>query len=386
MRCPSRFTAAAAQTRWILVVLTFAALATAQVEVRVEDDDPAIVYTPLTSWYRNEIVNPMDSGGYHMVTDDATATATFRFRGTGIQYWAPLWADVITTQLTLDGGIPETISLQDMTQVVGSVGGTTVESSMLWSQQGLADIEHELVFSVAPGGQFSVVDALVVTQLETEVLPEETTTDLPVVITETSASSSTATSSSTTSSSTRRNLFATPSPEASPTPETTAGLTIGIAVVSSLGGVLLICLLLFWLRRRRQARREREVWLANYQNAAQQPPPPNAMAEIDDSIAQGKGRYRSVPSRHTLRSYLEDMDRESGLYSSGNGSGSIPVGGTMTPSLSASGSLSGAAANTNSKGTSKLRQVVATEDGAKPVVAAGEPGPYTPETNGYPRT
>ncbi|TEB32142.1 hypothetical protein FA13DRAFT_1731881 [Coprinellus micaceus] len=48
---------------------------------RVDDDDAQITYTPLTSWHRNEESNPHDEGGFHMVTDDATATATFSFTG-----------------------------------------------------------------------------------------------------------------------------------------------------------------------------------------------------------------------------------------------------------------------------------------------------------------
>ena len=48
---------------------------------RVDDDDAQITYSPLASWHRNEESNPHDEGGFHMVTDDATATASFSFTG-----------------------------------------------------------------------------------------------------------------------------------------------------------------------------------------------------------------------------------------------------------------------------------------------------------------
>lgn len=53
----------------------------AQVQVMVDDNDPAIIYTPLFSWRRNEVANPMDAGGFHMVTTDIAASAAFRFNG-----------------------------------------------------------------------------------------------------------------------------------------------------------------------------------------------------------------------------------------------------------------------------------------------------------------
>jgi hypothetical protein len=72
----------APRLRPALVFLCFiAGYVRAQTSVAYDDSDPDIVYTPSISWFRNEDPNPMDAGGFHMVTTDVAASAEFRFTG-----------------------------------------------------------------------------------------------------------------------------------------------------------------------------------------------------------------------------------------------------------------------------------------------------------------
>jgi len=345
--------------RCLALLCALALAARAQVQVQVDNDDPAIEYTPLEDWYIADEANDHSLGGFHRVTTVSTATATFRFTGTGIQYMAPLFSDMIDTQVSLDGGPPELISLQDTTVVAVVDSGATVESSPLWSQQGLENVEHELVISVAPGSRLALVDAFVITQ-EDDTTESTSSTEEP---TATEEETSTRTTSTRTRPSPTDDESAA-SPEASPTPATRLGLTVGISVVGGLAGVVLIGGLLFWLRRRRRAARERQAW-GSYAPARSHPPPPPpaAMAEVDDSINSGKARFRSVPSRNTLKAYIDEADRDSGVFSSAGG---VPVGGTMSPNASFGSAAGAAAAHAAGKNGSKLRQVVATDDSAAP--------------------
>ncbi|KAH6891617.1 hypothetical protein BKA70DRAFT_1572055 [Coprinopsis sp. MPI-PUGE-AT-0042] len=322
-----------------LVFLCFiAGYVRAQVEVPVDDNNPAIVYSPSISWFRNEETNPMDAGGFHMVTTDTAASAEFRFTGTGISYMAPLWAEEITTQVRLDGGVPVVIDLQDKTVTPEVDGPTTVESSVLWSEKGLTNTEHVLIIDVAPGGRFAVVDQLIVEQDGTSTT--DTTTETTATDTATETTSETPTTSS------RTRPAAATSPTASPTPATITGLTITIAVVCSVAGALIILLALLFFLRRRRHRREREAW--GRMNPALPPgPPPPPMDTIDDGInAPPKQRFRSIPSRNgTLaKMYMAAPGDES------------PDNMSQVNTPTAASGRAGAA--------SKLRQVVAaTEDG-----------------------
>lgn len=48
--------------------------------VTVDDQDPTIIYVPVTSWALSATSN-LSAGGAHMLTQDPTATATFTFNG-----------------------------------------------------------------------------------------------------------------------------------------------------------------------------------------------------------------------------------------------------------------------------------------------------------------
>ncbi|TFK23579.1 hypothetical protein FA15DRAFT_656627 [Coprinopsis marcescibilis] len=346
----------AARSAFVALAL-LAAAAHAQVITEFDDNDPTIVYSPEASWFRAEEVNPMDSGGFHQVTTEVGATATFRFTGSRVEYHAPLWADEITTQITLDAGTPEVVSLQDPAAEVIPDGPTTQDSALRWSAEGLdPDVEHILVIGVPPLGGFGIVDLLVVESDE----PATSSSSSSVSSTEPATTDSETASSTTT----RRAVTATSEPSRE-TPATRAGLTIAIAVVCSLVGVIAICIAAFLFRRRHQRKRDRALWALQHQDQDRNLPPP-PMDEIDDSINARKHRYRSIPSRNNLRaSNFMDDDTVS--------------------QQSAAPSASG-------KQTSKLRQVVATEDGTRVggmqqnALYEGSSVTTTPFSNQYPRT
>jgi hypothetical protein len=79
--------------------------------------------------------------------------------GVAIYYMAPLWSYPVNSMLTLDGNHSECVNLQDFSRPATDGGPETVQSAPLWGVEGLEDVEHELVVSMCPGGQFIVVDA-----------------------------------------------------------------------------------------------------------------------------------------------------------------------------------------------------------------------------------
>jgi hypothetical protein len=72
---------------------------------------------------------------------------------------SPLWPYPVNSMVTLDGNRSECVNLQDLSHPAVEGGPEIVRSAPLWSATGLDDVEHELVVSMCPGGQFVVVDA-----------------------------------------------------------------------------------------------------------------------------------------------------------------------------------------------------------------------------------
>ncbi|TFK18600.1 hypothetical protein FA15DRAFT_709712 [Coprinopsis marcescibilis] len=143
------------------VVGLLATAAGAQIITEYDDSDPSIVYSSLAGWFRGEEVNPMHFRGFNQVTTEVNATATLRFTGRRVEYHAALWADRITTQITLDTGTPEVVSLQDPDAEAFLDGPSTQVSALRWSAEGLdPDTVHILVIGVPPNGGFGIVDLL----------------------------------------------------------------------------------------------------------------------------------------------------------------------------------------------------------------------------------
>ena len=73
---------------------------------------------------------------------------------------APLWPYNVTTVVTLDGGPPQLIQMADPHNSKPDGSNPTVNTSVLWGQTGLENVQHTLVMSMAPNGTYVIVDAL----------------------------------------------------------------------------------------------------------------------------------------------------------------------------------------------------------------------------------
>ena len=63
--------------------------------------------------------------------------------------------------MALDGSQPTLLDLRDYTQPLEIDGPETVQSSVVWSQTGLANTQHTLLVSVGPGETLAILDTLV---------------------------------------------------------------------------------------------------------------------------------------------------------------------------------------------------------------------------------
>jgi len=82
------------------------------------------------------------------------------FSGIAIYYMSPQWPYTVNTLLTLDSNSPVVLAMTSSnTEPIGAVGPNVI-TQVLWGQTGLSDTEHTLVISLAPGGRYIVVDAL----------------------------------------------------------------------------------------------------------------------------------------------------------------------------------------------------------------------------------
>jgi hypothetical protein len=63
----------------LLVIFCCAGSVKAAHNVTVDEDNSGIVYTGV--WERIDVFDELSAGGFHMVSSDPSATATFSFRG-----------------------------------------------------------------------------------------------------------------------------------------------------------------------------------------------------------------------------------------------------------------------------------------------------------------
>ncbi|KAH9483670.1 hypothetical protein JR316_0003140 [Psilocybe cubensis] len=244
----------------LFLLISCSVLVGASHNVTVDDDDTSqIIYDPPDSW-RETPFDPLNAGGRHRVTSDPDATATFTFTGTAIYFYAPLWPFEVTTAVSLDGNPPVTINLMDPATISPEEDAPeTVQSQVVWSVDGLDNVEHTLVVSVALGDDHAVVDTLVYTVLDDDDPTPTTTTD------DSSASSTALTSlSSSSTSSSSFSLLPPPTPSTSPVlsdaSSATAhkGLSIALGIVCTVFALLVFYGIYWYWRRRQRIRRERE--------------------------------------------------------------------------------------------------------------------------------
>lgn len=131
--------------------------------ITVDDTSPDIKYTGI--WDPNHYPSSLSFNGSHRLSYDPTATATLKFKGIAVYFWAPLWPYQVNTTVTLDGGKGHFLDLTDYDSLgkegVGQV--ETVLSQVRWSQPGLEDKEHTLVATMPEGATYLVVDAITYT-------------------------------------------------------------------------------------------------------------------------------------------------------------------------------------------------------------------------------
>ena len=110
-----------------------------------------------------------------MVSSDSSAFATLTFTGppsffteaiavlilsllgVAVYLWAPLWPYKITTDVCLDGGVGESVDLQDYSHSTDG-GPETVASAVRWSRTGLTDSRHTLALYMGRDASYVVVD------------------------------------------------------------------------------------------------------------------------------------------------------------------------------------------------------------------------------------
>ncbi len=142
----------------------------------IDDNDPAIRYSG--DWNRSNFIT-LNEGGYHMLTGDPNARATFEFTGEGVDqvdlinllisgyhllgvaiyFMSSLWPYNVTTQVQLDSRPSEVLNLKDLNSPDTGGGRETVQSHIVWAAKGLENARHTLTITVGLGEEWAIVDA-----------------------------------------------------------------------------------------------------------------------------------------------------------------------------------------------------------------------------------
>lgn len=206
--------------------------------ITVDDGDPSIQYS--SGWTVSDTSSPLDYGGFHHLSDQPSATASFAFTGVAIYLMSPLWPYAVAAQIALDSFPPSIVALEDFSHTTDG-GPETVNTSVVWSQTGLVNGTHNLTVSFAPGSLYVALDALIYTVQDSDM-----TTSLSSFPTTDSSSLTTTSSTATITSSSSSNSSSTSSSSSS-------SHILPIALGTSLGvvGLALLIVALFLICRRR---------------------------------------------------------------------------------------------------------------------------------------
>jgi hypothetical protein len=70
-----------------------------------------------------------------------------------------LWPYPVTTQIALDGGPPITLNLSSSAAKSAPGDDPDVPSAVVWGESELLNMQHTLVVSMAPDGEYVEIDA-----------------------------------------------------------------------------------------------------------------------------------------------------------------------------------------------------------------------------------
>ncbi|KAK0431534.1 hypothetical protein EV421DRAFT_166902 [Armillaria borealis] len=224
-------------SRMLLLVLSILiqhAIATLD-NITIDDTNGRIVYEGI--WNDRSIYNStLDFGGSHSLSEDSSAAAIFTFTGVAVYYLAPLWPYKVDTQVTLDNGPSTTVDLTNTSAKSVGNGSETVMWNVRWSRTGLSNTSHTLRMSMAPGGQYIVVDAIMYTVDEPST---SISTSSPIP---SSSSSSSSTSSSPYTFTSSVNPVSTPEAKSSDTLAIVLGVALGVITLLAAIGLSVFCL------------------------------------------------------------------------------------------------------------------------------------------------
>ncbi|PPQ73083.1 hypothetical protein CVT24_009447 [Panaeolus cyanescens] len=153
--------------------LVFAVLYSATIFVRaqtsddIDDQNPAIVYSPREGIW-NSVGDSFAVGGSYMRAQDASASASITHEFTSFEFIAPLWPFAAQMQITIDGGAPVIVDLQDYTREPGdSSDPSTAAAGVRWTSPRSARAQRTITFSSVPNSDrpFVIVDQLQFSQI-----------------------------------------------------------------------------------------------------------------------------------------------------------------------------------------------------------------------------
>ncbi|KIK62285.1 hypothetical protein GYMLUDRAFT_555462 [Collybiopsis luxurians FD-317 M1] len=130
--------------------------------ITIDDSDTSIAYSPASAWGTSTPSNPLDYGGFHHLSSDSDATATFLFNGTAVYILAPLWPYNVGATVSVDGGPADNVSMVDKSQTANG-GPETVQSAAVWGKTGLDDGQHAVVVGFNSGMNYLALDGIIYT-------------------------------------------------------------------------------------------------------------------------------------------------------------------------------------------------------------------------------
>ncbi|KAK6972009.1 hypothetical protein R3P38DRAFT_2669221 [Favolaschia claudopus] len=141
------------------LIVFFPALSwSAFVNITVDNTDSSIEYTG--TWEPpTDHKSTLNYGGNHAYSSDPQASVTWVFTGVAVYYVTPLWPYPVSTEITLDNEIRETVNLTDPNASPTSGGSESSLAAITWWKNGLDNNEHRLLLTMPVGGNSIVVDA-----------------------------------------------------------------------------------------------------------------------------------------------------------------------------------------------------------------------------------